>query len=386
MEAWNRAGVVIGEGVDPSQVDADVVAMQLDVDPAAGLSAQEAARRLEADGPNELRGKKPIPTWRRIVAQFQDPLIYLLLAAVAISLASWVVQGAEGAPVDAIVIAAIVVLNAILGYTQEAKAEDAVAALGTMTAASSMVLREGELMTVPSAELVRGDVLVLNEGDAVGADARLLTASALRIQEASLTGESEAVTKSPTTLIHPASLGDRVNMVYKGTAVAQGVGRAVVTGVGMSTEVGAIAEMLEATVEEPTPLQNEVSRIGKLLGAIVVVIALVVMITIVVVDGVTELSDFVVVLLLGVSLAVAAVPEGLPAILSVVLAIGVQRMARRNAVVEAAQLGRGTGVRVGDLHRQDRHADSQRDDDRTRGHCLGDALRSPVSAIAPRAQ
>ena len=334
MEAWNRAGVVIGEGVDPSQVDADVVAMQLDVDPAAGLSAQEAARRLEADGPNELRGKKPTPTWRRIVAQFQDPLIYLLLAAVAISLASWVVQGAEGAPVDAIVIAAIVVLNAILGYTQEAKAEDAVAALGTMTAASSMVLREGELTTVPSAELVRGDVLVLNEGDSVGADARLLTASALRVQEASLTGESEAVTKSPTTLIHPASLGDRVNMVYKGTAVAQGVGRAVVTGVGMSTEVGAIAEMLEATVEEPTPLQNEVSRIGKLLGAIVVVIALVVMITIVVVDGVTELSDFVVVLLLGVSLAVAAVPEGLPAILSVVLAIGVQRMARRNAVVK----------------------------------------------------
>ena len=334
MEAWNRAGVVIGEGVDPSQVDADVVAMQLDVDPAAGLSAQEAARRLEADGPNELRGKKPIPTWRRVVAQFQDPLIYLLLAAVAISLASWVVQGAEGAPVDAIVIAAIVVLNAILGYTQEAKAEDAVAALGTMTAASSMVLREGELTTVPSAELVRGDVLVLNEGDSVGADARLLTASALRVQEASLTGESEAVTKSPTTLIHPASLGDRVNMVYKGTAVAQGVGRAVVTGVGMSTEVGAIAEMLEATVEEPTPLQNEVSRIGKMLGAIVVVIALVVMITIVVVDGVTELSDFVVVLLLGVSLAVAAVPEGLPAILSVVLAIGVQRMARRNAVVK----------------------------------------------------
>ncbi len=334
MEAWNRAGVVIGEGVDPSQVDADVVAMQLDVDPAAGLSAQEAARRLEADGPNELRGKKPTPTWRRIVAQFQDPLIYLLLAAVAISLASWVVQGAEGAPVDAIVIAAIVVLNAILGYTQEAKAEDAVAALGTMTAASSMVLREGELTTVPSAELVRGDVLVLNEGDSVGADARLLTASALRVQEASLTGESEAVTKSPTTLIHPASLGDRVNMVYKGTAVAQGVGRAVVTGVGMSTEVGAIAEMLEATVEEPTPLQNEVSRIGKVLGAIVVAIALVVMITIVVVDGVTELSDFVVVLLLGVSLAVAAVPEGLPAILSVVLAIGVQRMARRNAVVK----------------------------------------------------
>jgi magnesium-transporting ATPase (P-type) len=325
---------VTSEPVDVSCVDADVVAAQLGVDPATGLSVREAARRLEADGPNELRGKKAIATWRKILAQFQDPLIYLLLAAVAISLVSWVLEGAEGAPVDALVIAAIVVLNAILGYTQEAKAEDAVAALGTMTAASSTVLRGGELRRVPSAELVRGDVLVLSEGDAVGADARLLTASALHIQEASLTGESEAVAKSLATLEQPASLADRVNMVYQGTAVSQGVGRAVVTGVGMATEVGAIADLLDATVAEPTPLQNEVNRIGKLLGALVVFIALAVMITIVVVDGVTEAHDFVVVLLLGVSLAVAAVPEGLPAILSVVLAIGVQRMAGRNAVVK----------------------------------------------------
>ena len=332
MEA---GGVVRGAPVaDVSRADADVVAAQLEVDPATGLTDEEAARRLEADGPNELRAKKPTPTWRKIVAQFQDPLIYLLLAAVVISLVSWVVQGADGAPVDALVIAAIVVLNAILGFTQEAKAEDAVAALGTMTAASSTVLRDGELTTVPSSELVRGDVLVLSEGDAVGADGRLLTATALLVQEASLTGESVAVTKSPATLKASAALGDRVNMVYKGTAVAQGVGRAVVTGVGMSTEVGSIAEMLESTVDEPTPLQNEVNRIGKLLGAMVVVIALVVMITIVLVNGVTELSDFVVVLLLGVSLAVAAVPEGLPTILSVVLAIGVRRMARRNAVVK----------------------------------------------------
>ena len=319
---------------DPSVVDPSVVATQLGVDPTTGLSEQEAARRLAVDGPNELRGKKPVPIWRKVLAQFQDPLIYLLLAAAVISLASWVVDGADGAPVDALVITAIVVLNAIVGYTQEARAQSAVAALSRMTAASSTVLRGGRIETVPSAELVRGDVLVLGEGDTVGADARLVTASALRVQEASLTGESEAVTKSPATLARPAPLGDRVDMVYKGTAVVQGVGRAVVTGVGMSTEVGAIAEMLEATVEEPTPLQHEVSRIGKLLGAVVVAIALVVMITIILVSGVTETRDFVVVLLLGVSLAVAAVPEGLPAILSVVLAIGVQRMARRNAVVK----------------------------------------------------
>uniref|UniRef100_UPI00047D38F8 P-type ATPase n=1 Tax=Glaciibacter superstes TaxID=501023 RepID=UPI00047D38F8 len=256
---------------DAFLLDAETVAARVGVVPLTGLSDEEAARRLEADGPNELRGTPAVPTWRKILAQFQDPLIYLLLAAVAVSLVAWVVEGAEGAPVDAIVIAAIVVLNGILGYTQEAKAEDAVVALGTMSAAASTVLRSGELKTVPSAQLVRGDVLVLGEGDAVGADARLLTASALRIQEASLTGESEAVTKNPATLTEPAPLGDRVNMVYKATSVAQGVGRAAITGVGMSTEVGAIAEMLDATVEEPTPLQNEINRIGKMLGVIVVI-------------------------------------------------------------------------------------------------------------------
>ena len=285
-------------------------------------------------GPNELRGTPPVPIWRKILAQFQDPLIYLLLAAVAVSLVAWIVEGAHGAPVDAIVIAAIIILNAILGYTQEAKAADAVAALGAMTAATSTVLRGGELKTVPSSELVRGDVLVLGEGDAVGADARLIFASALRVQEASLTGESAAVVKSSETLEGSAPLGDRVDMVFKGTSVSQGVGRAIVTAVGMSTEMGAIAEMLDATVEEPTPLQKEIKRISKALGVIVVIIAIVVMITFILIQGITDPADLVVVLLLGVSLAVAAVPEGLPTILSVILAIGVQRMAKRNAVVK----------------------------------------------------
>ncbi|KQV69837.1 haloacid dehalogenase [Nocardioides sp. Root122] len=323
-----------GPSGDPSLLDFETVARELDVDPTAGLSDDEAARRLAADGANELRGKTPLPLWRKMLAQFQDPLIYLLLAAVAISIIAWLLDGARGVPVDVLVIAAIIVLNAVLGYTQEARAADAVAALDSMTAATSTVLRCGTLRTVPSTELVRGDVLVLDAGAAVGADARLLSASSLRIQEASLTGESEAVTKDPTTLGRHVPLGDRVNMVFKGTAVAQGTGRAVVTGVGMHTEVGAIAELLDATVEEPTPLQNEVARISRMLGAGVVVIAIVVMLTIIVIDGVTEPSDLVVVLLLGVSLAVAAVPEGLPAILSVVLAIGVQRMAKRNAVVK----------------------------------------------------
>lgn len=319
---------------EPYLVDSAIIARDLDVDTSVGLSVDEAARRLAEDGPNELRGTPPVPAWRRMLAQFQDPLIYLLLAAVAISLVAWVIEGAEGPPVDAIVIGAIIVLNAILGYTQEAKAADAVAALSVMTAATSTVLRGGVLATVPSSELVRGDVLVLGEGDTVGADARLFFASALRVQEASLTGESASVLKEPATITHHVALGDRINMAYKGTAVSQGVGRGVVTATGMSTEVGSIADMLDSTVEAPTPLQIEIARISKLLGILVVAIALIVMITIIIVGGITSPSDLVVVLLLGVSLAVAAVPEGLPTILTVVLAIGVQRMAKRNAVVK----------------------------------------------------
>ncbi len=323
-----------GTGRDPALLDAVEVARELDVYPAVGLSAGEAARRLERDGPNELRSKPPVSLWRKILAQFQDPLIYLLLVAVAISLVAWVGEGAAGLPIDAVVIAAVVLLNGVLGFVQENKAENAVAALQSMTAAASTVLRDGELKTVPSAELVRGDILALAEGDAVGADARLLSASALRIAEASLTGESEAVSKNPATLPQPVPLGDRRNMVYKGTAVAQGVGRAVVSGTGMGTEMGSVAEMLDATQESQSPLQKELAGVSKLLGITVIVIAVVVMVVTAIVNRVTSLSEFVTVLLLGVSLAVAAVPEGLPAILSVVLSIGVQQMAKRNAVVK----------------------------------------------------
>ncbi|MGV0579299.1 cation-translocating P-type ATPase [Mycolicibacterium elephantis] len=319
---------------DPSLRDAADVAAELGVDPAVGLTSAEAARRLREDGPNELRAKPPVPLWRKILAQFQHPLIYLLLGAVAISLIAWAAEGAVGVPIDATVITAVVILNAALGLIQESRAETAVAALKSMTEASSTVLRDGELRTVPSHELVRGDILVLNEGDAVGADARLLSASALRVQEASLTGESEAVTKDPSTLPRRVPLGDRRDMVYKGTAVAQGVGRAVVTATGMATEMGAIAGLLEATEEDASPLQKEMAGVSRLLGITVVAIAVVVMVVTAAINEVSTVSEFVTVLLLGVSLAVAAVPEGLPAILSVVLAIGVQRMAARDAVVK----------------------------------------------------
>ena len=319
---------------DASIQDANEVGRALGTDLEHGLTSAEAARRLAAEGPNELRSTPPVPVWRRVLAQFQDPLIYLLLTAIAISLVAWVIEGQVGLPVDAIVMMLIVIINAVLGYAQEAKAENAVAALAQLTAVTSTVVRDGQVMQVPGATLVRGDVLLLGEGDSVGADARLVQAASLRVQEASLTGESEAVLKDAATLPAPVALGDRLDMVFKGTAVAQGTGRAVVTATGMDTEMGSIAEMLEATAEEPTPLQKEVGQIGRMLGIAVVVIAVVVVATVLIISDIRSAADVITVLLLGVSLAVAAVPEGLPAILSVVLALGVQRMAKRNAIVK----------------------------------------------------
>lgn len=318
---------------DPSVIDIEAVLEALGTDPEIGLTSREASRRLAADGSNEFRADPPIPVWRRALAQLRDPLVYLLLVAIAVSLAAWAIEGRHGWPVDAVVIALIVVVNAILGYIQEIRAENAVAALARMTAATSAVIRDGHLQRIPSAALVRGDVLMLGEGDAVGADARLVQAASLHVQESSLTGESEAVLKDPATLSGPAALGDRLDMVFKGTVVVRGTGRAIVTATGMDTQMGSIAGMLESTAEDPTPLQKEVALIGRMLGIAVVVIAVVVVATVLLISDIRTVADVIPVLLLGVSLAVAAVPEGLPAILSIVLAMGVQRMAKRNAIV-----------------------------------------------------
>jgi P-type Ca2+ transporter type 2C len=310
------------------------VASALGADMENGLTAQEAARRLLQGGRNEPRAAPEVPTWRRVLAQFQDPLVYLLLVAIVIALVAWVIEGRVGWPVNAIVIAIVVVLNAILGHVQEARADSAVAALASMTTAISAVLRDGQLLRIASAELVLGDLLVLGEGDAVGADARLVRAASLRAQEASLTGESEAVLKDIATLAGPAPLGDRRSMVFKGTAIAQGSARAVVSATGMDTELGRVAHLLEATRKKPTPLQKEIARVGRTLSVAVVVIAVVVVATILLISEIHSAAGVIEVLLLGVSLAVAAVPEGLPAILSVVLALGVQRMATHHAIVK----------------------------------------------------
>lgn len=324
----------LGAGAELHLVEADDVVRLLGSDAASGLSSAEAGRRLARNGPNELEAESALPLWRRVVTQFADPLVVLLLGAVLVSALAWFFEGATGVPIDAVVISGVLVVNAALGFTQQNRAEAAVAALERATAVVSTVLRDGHPAPVPSSELVTGDLLFLAEGDAVGADARLVQAAGLRVSEASLTGESEPVTKTVDVLVGRQPLGDRVNMVHKGTAVTQGSGRAVVTATGMDTETGAIAHLLRSTHEDPTPLEVEIAHVGKVLGVGVVVIALVTMATIWAVSDVGSVTEAVTVLLLGVSLAVAAVPEGLPAVLSVVLSIGVQRMAAQDAVVK----------------------------------------------------
>ncbi len=314
--------------------DAVEVAAALGADVRRGLSAEEGAARLARFGPNRLEEAQRMPAWRKFVGQFADPLIYLLLAAVVVSLVAWVLEGGEAAPYDAIVIAAIVVANAVLGYVQEARAEHAVAALQRMSAATAGVVRDGREERIPAAEVVPGDILTLAEGDAVAADGRLVEAASLTVAEASLTGESEAVLKETGPIAEPVGLGDRVNMVFSGTAVVRGRGRAVVTATAMATEMGNVARLLGRTEAQTTPLQREVDRLGRMLGIAVIVIAAVVVGAILLTADLRSASDLVSVLLVGVSLAVAAVPEGLPAVLSVVLALGVQRMAQQRAIVK----------------------------------------------------
>ncbi|MCT1691416.1 cation-translocating P-type ATPase [Brevibacterium sp. p3-SID960] len=312
---------------------ADVVSA-LDTSATAGLTQAAAAERLERCGRNELAAAPSEPIWRRVLRLLNEPLTYLLLAAILVSLIAWAAEGRHGAPIDAIVIAAVVVLNTVIGLVQELKAADAVAALKQMTSPTAAVTRSGRPQTVPAADLVPGDLLHLSEGDAVPADARLLTGSRLMVAEAALTGESVPVHKHTEPVSADTPLADRLSMVHAGTAVTQGGGTAVITGTGARSEIGRIAGMISSAGETDTPLQKEMAAVGKMLTIAVIVIALAVMATVYLTTADHSTASLVTILLLGVSLAVAAVPEGLTAIVSVILAIGVRRMASHEAIVK----------------------------------------------------
>lgn len=306
---------------------------QLATDITHGLSDKEARARGAQYGPNELEAEQPEPAWRRFLAQFQDVLVILLLVATAISAGLWALERDAALPYEAIAIFAVVLLNATMGYVQEARAAAAVAALRAMSAADATVIRDGERRSIAARDLVPGDVVLIEEGDTVPADGRLIESAALQTAEAALTGESLPVSKHIEAIDDETPIGDRHCMVFAGTTATYGHGRAIVTSTGMRTEMGRIAGLLEETIEQTTPLQQELERTGKVLGLGVIAIAIVTITTIIVVEDVQGAAALFDVLLLGVALAVAAVPEGLPAVVTAVLSIGVQRMARRHAIV-----------------------------------------------------
>jgi Ca2+-transporting ATPase len=298
-----------------------------------GLTQQEAGARVARYGRNELAAEKTTPAWRRFLEQFQDVLVLVLLIATAISATLWFIERESALPYEAIAILAVLLLNAIMGYVQQSRAQQAVAALQRMSAPKASVVRDGAQQSIPATELVPGDIMLVEEGNTIPADARLLHSVALQTAEAALTGESLPVTKDADAIAAEVPVGDQNNMIFAGTSVTYGNGRAVVTATGMETQIGRIAQLLNETTVETTPLQKELARVGKLLGIIVVGIAIVMIATIIVVENVRGLSAILDVLIFGVALAVAAVPEGLPAVVTAVLSLGVQRMAKRNAIV-----------------------------------------------------
>lgn len=298
-----------------------------------GLTPEQAAARLARDGRNVLTEPPKPSLVKRFFQQLADPMILVLLAAALISAITSAYAHESFA--DVIIILIVVIINAVLGVYQESKAEQAIAALKELSAAHSRVLRGGKLVTVPSEELVAGDVLVLEAGDAVPADARVLESASLRAEEAALTGESVPVTKSPDALTAAGDigLGDRSNMLYLGSSIVYGRGRAVVTETGMQTQMGHIADALTQTKENKTPLQLRLSQLSRILTWLVLGICVVVFVVGVLRAGTINSRVVLDTFLIAVSLAVAAIPEGLAAVVTIVLSIGVTNMSRRSAVI-----------------------------------------------------
>ena len=295
-----------------------------------GLSDAEVQRRAAQYGQNRLKEGRKTPLIQRFLQQLADPMILILLAAALISGVTSAIQGESMA--DVFIILIVVIINAVLNVLQESKAEKAVASLQEMSAATSKVLRDGRQQTVPSEALVPGDVILLEAGDAVPADARVIEAASLKVEEAALTGESVPVTKQTEPLKEEngraVPLGDRSNMVYMGSTVAYGRGKAVITQTGMQTEMGKIADALDKAEKSQTPLQIKLSQLSKTLTYLVVGICAVIFVV-----GVLRHEPVLDSFMVAVSLAVAAIPEGLAAVVTIVLSIGVIRMSKRNAII-----------------------------------------------------
>ncbi|RME55083.1 calcium-translocating P-type ATPase, SERCA-type [Candidatus Woesearchaeota archaeon] len=286
-----------------------------------GLTSKEAEKRLKKYGPNEIEKKKKISPLMIFLSQFNTILVWILLFAVAVSFIL-------DEKVDAIVIIIILVFNAVFGFIQEYRAEKSIEALKKLTALQAKVLRDNEIKNVLASEIVPGDVIILNEGDKVPADARLIECDGLTVVESSLTGESTPVRKLLKVFNEKTILPERRNMVYSGTNVVEGKAKAIVTATGMNTEIGKIAGMIQEIKEEQTPLQKKLKDLGKFLAVGTIIAALVVFIF-----GLIKGGKFIDMLLTSVALAVAAIPEGLPAVVTISLALAIQRLIKRNALI-----------------------------------------------------
>lgn len=301
-----------------------------------GLNSSEADERLRKFGKNKLIEQKKRSTILRFLDQIKDPMILVLLAAALLSFATAIYQ--KESPADVFIILFVVILNSVLGVIQENKAEEAIDALKKMTAATSKVKRDGKIINIKSEDLVRGDIIILEAGDAVPADGRIIECASLKIEESALTGESVPVTKDEEMLEIPEgekgiSLGDRKNMIYMGSTVVYGRGKAVITGTGMDTEMGKIADAISQAKEELTPLQKKLAQLSKILTIAIGAICVLVFALGIIEAKSVNIDVMIDTFMLAISLAVAAIPEGLVAVVTIVLSIGVTKMSKRNAVI-----------------------------------------------------
>ena len=300
-----------------------------------GLTTQQAQEILKKNGPNKLDEAEKITLIQRFIAQLKDPMIIILLVAAAVSAVTAFYSGESLA--DVFIILAVVILNAVMGVYQESKAEKAIEALSQMTAATSKVMRDGKQVVVESSQLAVGDVVVLEAGDAVPADARIIECASIKAEEAALTGESVPVSKTDDVLLaedgKDVPLGDRKNMVYMGSTIAYGRGKAIVTGTGMNTEMGKIADALIQTKDGETPLQKKLAQLSKVLSVVVLGICAFIFAFTLIRNGNFESKVMLETFMVAVSLAVAAIPEGLATVVTLVLSIGVTNMSKRNAVI-----------------------------------------------------
>ena len=305
-----------------------------------GLSVEEAKKRFDTVGPNKLKEEAKTPLWKRFFEQMADPMVIMLLVAAAISAVSGAMQG-EADIADVVIILVVVIINSVLGVVQEAKSEQALEALQEMSAAQSKVIRGGKLVHLPSSELVPGDVILLEAGDSVPADCRVIESASMKIEEAALTGESVPVEKHIDAIAlaegnDDVPLGDRKNMCYMGSTVVYGRGRAVVCGTGMDTEMGKIADALSTAKTELTPLQIKLAQLSRILTVMVIAICVIIFAVDFIRHGSAMASNPKMILdtfMVAVSLAVAAIPEGLVAVVTIVLSMGVTKMSKRQAII-----------------------------------------------------